>query len=246
MDPRNPASDDLTPQNGERAIRPLSPTIGADGIFDCWSKVGVSGDGTCPELTKLIHCRNCPVYSAAAAQLLDRQVPAEYRREWTEHFSSEKKPAVPGKQSIVIFRIGTEWLSLPTRVFQEIAEQRTVHSLPHRQQGIVLGLINIRGELLICVSLGRLLGLEQAPLRDKSRTVYDRLVVAEWQGKLLTFPVNEVHGIHRYHPQELQEPPATVSRASSNCTRSILPWGNKLVGCLDAELLFSNLNRSLA
>ncbi|MDB6112444.1 MAG: cheW [Pedosphaera sp.] len=239
MDPRHPAPDDLTPEPGGRAVVP-------DGIFDCWSKVGVSGDGTCPELTKLIHCRNCPIYSAAAAQLLDRQVPAEYRRQWTEHFSREKKPVVPGKQSIVIFRIGPEWLALPTRVFQEIAEQRTVHSLPHRQQGVVLGLINIRGELLICVSLGRLLGLEQVPFREKSRTTYDRLVVTEWQGRLLTFPVSEVYGIQRYQPQELQEPPATVTGASSNLIRNLLAWENKLVGCLDAELLFSTLNRSLA
>ena len=86
---------------------------------------------------------------------------------------------MPGKQSIVIFRIGPEWLALPTRVFQEIAERRTVHSLPHRQHGVVLGLINIRGELLICVSLGQLLGLEQVPFREKSRTTYDRLVVTE-------------------------------------------------------------------
>ena len=43
--------------------------------------------------------------------------------------------------------------------YEEIAERRSLHSLPHRRRGIVMGIVNIRGELLICASLGKLLGL---------------------------------------------------------------------------------------
>ena len=39
-----------------------SPTV---VVSDCWNKIGVNGDGTCRELVKFIHCRNCPVYSSA-------------------------------------------------------------------------------------------------------------------------------------------------------------------------------------
>jgi Magnesium chelatase, subunit ChlI len=37
---------------------------------DCWNQIGVFGDGTCPELAKVIHCRNCPVYAAGGRSLL--------------------------------------------------------------------------------------------------------------------------------------------------------------------------------
>ena len=37
------------------------------GLNDCWNKIGVRGDGSCPELARHVHCRNCPVYSASAA-----------------------------------------------------------------------------------------------------------------------------------------------------------------------------------
>ncbi|HZQ48646.1 MAG TPA: chemotaxis protein CheW, partial [Verrucomicrobiae bacterium] len=215
-------------------------------VFDCWNKVGVSGDGSCAELDNFVHCRNCPVYSAAARQLLDRPQPPDYRREWVEHFSRLKNRAVPGKLSAVIFRLGAEWLALPTRAFQEVAEQRRIHSLPHRRQGFLLGVINIRGELLLCVSLARLLGIECAVPDDNQSNVCDRLVVTQWQGSLLTFPVNEIHGVHRYHPEELQAAPATVARSRSNFIRGILSWQNRLVGCLDEDLLLSTLNRSLA
>ena len=47
------------------------PNSASDGtaasINDCWNRIGVRGDASCPELEQHVHCRNCPVYSAAAA-----------------------------------------------------------------------------------------------------------------------------------------------------------------------------------
>jgi chemotaxis-related protein WspD len=235
---------------GSSVVTSLCSTAASGGppaaIADCWNQIGVNGDSTCERLAEFFHCRNCPVYSVAAELVLDRELPAGYRRQWTEHFSSEKKAAAAGKQSILIFRIGTDWLALPARVFQQIAEQRKVHSLPHRRDDVVLGLANVRGTLLICVSIGRLLGIEREYIPGKRRTVYERLVVTEWQGKPLAFPVDEVHGIHRHRPEELRETPSTVAKAGVHFTRGILPWDGKLVGCLDEELVFSTLNRSLS
>jgi chemotaxis-related protein WspD len=228
------------------AADPSSPVPPAPGISDCWNKIGVSGDSSCPELSRHVHCRNCPVYSAAGAELLNRALPANYRQDWTEYFSKEKKRAAPGKLSAVIFRIGPRWFGLPTQAFQEVAEYRAIHTLPHRQDGLVLGLVNFRGELLVCVSLSRLLGMERESVRERPCKVYERLVIAEWQGNLLTFPVHEVHGIHRYNPEDLQELPAATAPGDATFTRGMLDWGGKRVGCLDEDSLFSALNRSLS
>src|SRR5690348_13300654 len=93
----------------------------------CWSQSGVYGDSSCPELQKFVHCRNCPVYSAAAIRLLDRPMPPQYRQDWTQHFSEQKQLPAPGGVSVVLFRIQAKWLALPTHSFQEIAEKRPVH-----------------------------------------------------------------------------------------------------------------------
>src|SRR6266513_1427893 len=164
----------------------------------CWQSIGVYGRGDCPQLKEFIHCRNCPVYSNAAQRLLDRPLPHEYRREWAVHFSSKQDSARPAKTSAVLFRINAEWLALPAQVFQEVAEHRSIHSVPHRRMGIVVGLANIRGELLICVSLARLLGLETLAGNKHPGPPSDRLLVTQWQASRLVFPVHEVHGIHRF------------------------------------------------
>jgi chemotaxis-related protein WspD len=233
----------------------------------CWSEIGVQGDGSCPRLQEFIHCRNCPVYSNAGVQLLNRPLPPDYRREWTEHFARKKKTAAPARISAVLFRIESEWLALPTPAFQEVAERRLIHSLPHRRSGLVLGLANIRGELLICVSLSRLLGLEKKRLPGDGqsarqsgeglpgpekrgavaprRGLFERLLVVNWEGSRLAFPVDEVHGILRFDSQELKEPPATVARSNVNYTQGILPWQGRAVGFLNAGALFPTLDRSL-
>jgi len=222
-------------------------TTGLPALADCWDKIGVSGDRSCSDLDTYIHCRNCPVYARAALQLLSRPLSPEHRAEWTEHYALPQKNSTLGKLSVVIFRIGFEWLALPTQTFVEIAEHRKVHTIPHRTGDVVLGLVNIRGELIVCVSLGHLLDLENTAVREKRlRTIYERLVIVIWNGHRFVYPADEVFGIQRLQSDDVKQPPATLGRSSIGYTRGIVPWQNKTVGILDAESVFAALDRSLA
>jgi chemotaxis-related protein WspD len=216
-------------------------------IHDCWNTIGVRGDGSCPELSRHVHCRNCPVYAAAAVGLLDRDLPPDYLAEWSRLVARQREVEHLDTQSVVIFRIGAEWLALPTLLFEEVAELRTVHSLPHRRGKIVMGLANVRGELLVCVSLGDILGLEHAAKSQGQRqhTQYRRLLVVSREAQRVAFPVDEVQGIVRFHRGEQKEVPTTVSLAATIYT-GMLSWQDRSVGLLDDQLLLSALNRSLA
>jgi chemotaxis-related protein WspD len=221
--------------------------MGFAKLNDCWNKIGVWGDRECGELKHLIHCRNCIVYSSAAAQFLGGELPKDYLEGWTTHFATEAKVESPSMQAALIFRIGAEWLALSPANLQEIAEGRPTHSVPQARSNILLGLANIRGELLVCVALDRLLGIEKmGPEKSSSkRAIYPRLVVAGREGSRFVFPVDEVHGIHRFSPNELKGIPSTVAKAQTTYMRAILLWQNKSVGCLDDQLLFDMLDRSL-
>jgi chemotaxis-related protein WspD len=215
-------------------------------LDDCWNNIGVVGDQTCRELTRHIHCQNCPVYSAAAAQFLDRPIAPDYRREWTEHFAIDKQIATPAKISAVIFRVGGEWLGMPTQAFQEVAERRVMHTIPHRRQGVVLGIVNVRGEILICASIGKLLGLKSTAVVKRQLAVFGRLLVADWNGQRVAFPVDEVHGVHRFHAADLRGVPATVANSTISCATGVFPWRNFTVGYLDPDAMFTSLNRNLS
>lgn len=213
---------------------------------DCWNQIGVEGDRSCPELKTYIHCRNCPVYSAAGRELLDREAPPGYLNEWTHLLTQEKEEQAVGTISVGIFRLGEEWLALPAQLFKEVTEPSLIHSLPHRSNHILLGITSIRGEIQICISLSEFLGLEPAaPSHNMSPIVYKRMVVVEKEGDRWVFPVDEIYGVHRIHPMDLRNVPATVSKASVTYTKSIFIWQDKSVSYLDEELLFYNFTTKI-
>jgi chemotaxis-related protein WspD len=214
-------------------------------IDDCWNTIGVQGNASCPELVTQTHCRNCPVYSSAAADLLDVESPFDDFSIRTRNVAQEKTHAAGASESVVVFRIGEEWLALPTTVFKEIADIRAMHSLPHRRNGVVLGLTNIRGELLICVSPRRILDMEPPYEGNRRHGLFnERLLVIEKDGRRIVFPVDEVHGVQRYGRDELVATP-TLTRSATTCISSVLLWREKSVGMLDHDLLFRTIDRRL-
>ncbi len=211
---------------------------------DCWNRIGVHGDRSCPELVAHAHCRNCPVYSASALRLLDREVPPQYVKELTAHFAEPKHVVEQNTHSALIFRIGVDWLALSAQALDEVAELHPVRPLPHRRNGIVLGLVNVRGELIICVSLGRLLNLDDTSAGESS--AQGRLIVMNHAGRRMAFPADEVLRMIRYRPQELGTVPATIAHVAANHTKGVLTWNDRLIACLDEHVLVRSLDRSVA
>ena len=216
-------------------------------LNDCWNRIGVRGDGSCTQLPQHIHCHNCPTYSAAAVSILDRAVLDEQTAQSTNGITAGPVAVEADTRSVVVFRIGAQWLALATSVFREIAVLRAIHSLPQRRTGAVLGLANVRGELLVCLSLPRILGFGHADTLQPAqpRAADRRLLVMQREGHLAVCPVDEVFGVERFPERELRTVPATFSRAGAY-TSAVFPWRQKLVAILDDELLFHTLTRSLA
>ncbi len=217
-------------------------------IDDCWNRIGVRGDSSCPELVKHVHCRNCPTYSAAASDLLDIDVPNDYLQHWTKLVALERSFTASETRPVVVFRIGDERLALPSSILREIADVRAIHTLPHRRTQTILGLVAIRGELLVCVSLRPILGLPPSADRSNGRRggAERRLLVVGRETNRLVIEADEVYGIERYHPGDVRPVPATLEKAVVTYTKAAIAWRGHTVGLIDDELMLRTLERSLA
>jgi chemotaxis-related protein WspD len=216
---------------------------------DCWKRIGVRGDSSCERLVEYVRCLNCPVFEAAAAELLERPIPLVDLSLHDARTPARQPPrdAQGASESFLIFRIGGEWLALPTPIFKRIVETRPIHSLPHRQHRAVLGVVNVQGDLLVCLSLAHLLGFETDTAADDAKARHDlpRLLVVSRAEEHAVFPVDQVDGVHRIAVATFCPPPATLSQAAAAHTRAVAPWHGMTVGLLDADALFDTLNRSL-
>ena len=191
-------------------------------IDDCWNRIGIHGDRSCPLLAEHIHCRNCAVYSAAATRLLDRYSLAQESPE-----------------------LGEEWLGLASRCLSEVAPSQTIHSLPHQRSRALLGVANVRGALVACISLVELLGLDSTVVNTPSTRVVPRMLIVSVEGGPVVVPVDEVDGIHAIDERELEAASASGTHANARFTRGVLQWKGRSLRWLDEDELLSAVYRSL-
>jgi chemotaxis-related protein WspD len=232
---------------------------------DCWNRIGVSGNRTCPELNSVVHCRNCAVYSRAGRSLLERQPPQDYLSNWTSvladasdsrrdggGFTGDGRTAgeervVAGEQALalMVFRVGEERLALPLRLLQEVTPPFGIHSVPERSNGCFLGLVNIRGEILLAASLRPLLGLPPSmasggePQPGNARMAVTAPGEEQW-----VIAIDEVLGIHLCTAEE-RKPPAVVHSAAEALTEALFSWKGRQVALLDGPRLLNSLRRQL-
>jgi len=226
-------------------------------LDDCWNRIGIGGDRTCPELKAHVHCRNCPVYASAARSFFDRPAPPGYLDEWTRWLGDDgecdeerdiaARRDERGRRDEVgalIFRLGPEWLAFHTRAVVEAALPKPVHRIPHRTNAVLRGLVNLRGQLQLCFSLYGLLGVPE-PKDDPGDGAASRrrLVVlrdAE-RSESWAFAADEVHGVEHFARGALQGVPSTLANPAVSFSQAVVPWGDHTVGLLDESRVFAAL-----
>jgi chemotaxis-related protein WspD len=213
----------------------------------CWKKAGVFGDRSCERLERHRHCRNCEAYSEAAKSLFDRDVPDDELRAWTRQLAEDKQVETAGSVSVLMFRVRGESIALPTEDFKEVVDVRSVHPVPFRSNRVLLGLVNINGELVPCVSLVHLLRLEEETSSGDAdtRKGRQRMVVVERNRQRFVMPVDEILGVRRISMEQVERAPATVTKSPVALNRGIFEIEGKSIGWLDEDRFFAALEESL-
>lgn len=206
----------------------------------CWASIGVWGNQSCPELPRVVHCRNCASYTAGAEELLSREAPADYLEMWARFLGQDKDSGPAMGQPHVIFRVGRSWLALRASVLREITAPSVIRSLPHRRSELLLGLTAVRGEIYLCASLHLLIG--EALLEDPGVPRF--LVIGHETGSWI-FPVDDVSGIEELPEDRIEPLPATLANTGGVYTRGIAKTSDRPVGVMDEELMFRALERKI-
>jgi chemotaxis-related protein WspD len=187
------------------------------------------------------------VYSAAGRQLLNRSLSSDYQNEWTGRLAEAQEKKHSGTKSAFVFRAGAQWLALPVAVVREVTDMGPIHTIPHRSSNILRGVVNIKGKLEICVSIGPVLGIGRCEITEQNNKYIapTRLVVVMNNSQVLAFPVTEVMGIIRYRPEAVRDLPVTVPETQAVYASGMLPHDNKEICFLKYKQLFRSLTRDL-
>ena len=205
----------------------------------CWRTIGVrGGDHSCARLVEVIHCRNCPVFGEAARSLLDRADVVD-AAETPRH-----EGHVVDELSALVFRLGDEWLAVRTASLAEVTEDLPVRRIAHRTQGRLEGVVNVRGELRLCVALVEV--LELGSRGAQSSAAARQILIIEKDGGAVAFRADEVAGLQRFAAGDIEAPPAGLPDVLKRCAEGMLRSGERHVLLLRDAALLAALGSAIA
>ena len=151
--------------------------------------------------------------------------------------TQEKARAGGTLLQLVSFKVGNEEFGLDILKVQEIIRLRELTRVPNMPD-FVDGVINLRGKVIPVIGLRRRMGIPAG--EDDKRT---RIVVAEVNGKVLGFVVDEVSEVLRI-PEANFEPPPKLGQVEREYVQGIGKIDERLLILIDLSPLLSDREHS--
>jgi chemotaxis signal transduction protein len=138
-------------------------------------------------------------HSLSAEPALDLLPESELAR-WTDRYAESAIESRVAGVPFVLVRVGGEAFAVALEDLDEVACVSTGIAVPH-VSALVLGLANIRGELLPLLDTGALL---HVPARFRLDPANRTLVIRDQRGRRAGLPVEAVDAVEELDPQRFQ------------------------------------------
>ncbi len=186
--------------------------------------------------------------SGALLRLLDRPVSAADLAAGAELAARPAEARGAATIGLLLFGIGRETAALPAKLLRRVTLPARVIPIPHRSSGVLRGMCNILGELVLCADLHHLLGLpapgEAAAQGEPAGS--RRMIVIGPAHDCWAFEVDALIGVERFDPGNLRPPPVTVEYALGSFTSGVGEIDGRCVTVLDGERILAGIRAGIA
>ncbi len=186
-------------------------------------------------------------HSGALGRLLDRPLSGadlEAGADLAARRSEARRATTIG---VLLFRIGRETAALPAKLLRGVGPAVRVIPIPHRSAGVLRGMCNVRGELVLCADLHRLLGLPEREGAAPPGVPSDsrRMVMIGPAHDSWALEIDAVVGVERIDTASLRPPPVTVEYALGSYTSGVTEIGGRCVTVLDGERILAGIKAGI-
>ena len=154
------------------------------------------------------------------------------------------KPASQSNKTIVelaTFHVGDALCGMDILKVQEINKIMEMTIVPQSPE-YVQGILNLRGQIVTIIDLGKKLGLGQTDLGSDPRNI-----IVNAPGEYVGLLVNKLSDVVAAEPDKIEPAPANMSGIQGSFFTGVYKTENKLIGVLDIKEVLrmetENINR---
>lgn len=101
----------------------------------------------------------------------------------------------------------------------------------------VLGILNLRGEIVTIVDLGKKLGLKSTELNHKTRNI-----IVNSNGEHIGLMVEQISDVIQAEWEKIEPPPANIGEVQGKYFTGVFKTEDRLIGILDVEKVLEEEN----
>jgi purine-binding chemotaxis protein CheW len=142
-----------------------------------------------------------------------------------------------GNVELVTFRVGDALCGMNILRVQEINKQLEITTVPHAPD-YVQGIMNLRGQIVTIIDLGRKLGLGRTRMDGRTRNI-----IVDSGGEYIGLLVSDISNVIAAHRDEVAPSPANIGDIQGSFFTGVLKTSDRLIGVLDLEKVMSEETR---
>jgi len=134
---------------------------------------------------------------------------------------------------LATFYLGNALCGMDILNIQEINKLTDITKVPQAPE-YVMGILNLRGQIVTVIDLGRKLGLPQVDRDDKNRNI-----IVRFKDESIGLFISRISDVVTADPEKIEPPPANIGNIQGEYFGGVLKTENRLVGVLNLEKVVS-------
>lgn len=144
---------------------------------------------------------------------------------------------------LLLFRLGEEWYAVPIEGVREIYNEYSVTRIP-RVPDFILGVINVRGEIVSVTNLGEMMRVPSRTDLDTSELLPSAIIVATDEC-VTAIVVDEIGDIVDVPRDSVEPPLSTLDKAQAEFVSGSVYVDNQLVGIVNLEKVLEPIGETV-
>ena len=137
---------------------------------------------------------------------------------------------------LATFYVGEALCGMDILKIQEINKHMRMTKVPQAPEYIT-GILNLRGQIISVINLGRKLGLTSTEITDESRNI-----IVNYEDGFIGLLVDRISDVALADKDEVEPPPANIGGIQGAFFEGVFKTKDKLIGILDVKKVLESGN----